>query len=376
MALQKKKLIYLFIFFLSGLFILFAFYSKDYSRNEQEDDFVVEKENTFEKTSLSEMLGQIFVIGFVGKEITPDVRSLFETIKPGGIIIFSRNIENESQLKNLISQFQKLSVKLTGLPLFVVVDQEGEPIRRIRWIDDGISQSEIKNENQAYWFGFYRGKKLKEMGINVNLAPVLDIAEKGDFIYSRCFQKDPLTNGKLAGEIINGQKDAGILTAIKHFPGYGGIKFNPEKVEIPILPSTPEIKQFELAIKSKPEFVMAGNVIYKSIDKEKIFSLSKKGTNFLRQKIKGDYLIMSDDLSSDVLEKKFPESQQVAMAIKAGINVIIIAGGKESHKRQLNAFYALKRAVKDKEIEKQVQNSIYKIIKLKKESLSGGIIGY
>jgi len=326
-------------------------------------------EKTLNKLSLEQKIGQMLLIGIEGQEITPEIEELVNSLHPGGILLLGRNIKNENQLENFIQSLQKIALEDTGLPLFIAVDQEGEPMNRIEFTKEKTSQSEIKNIEQSFEIGFNRGKELKELGINLNLAPVLDIAQPGDFLFERSFQKDSQLAGELAKVLISGQKESGILTAIKHFPGYGGISFNPERIKLPVLSEIPEISQFEKAFEARPEMIMAANVIYSEIDKNSPFTLSQKSIEFLREKLKNDFLIISDDLSSPVLKKEFSLEKTITLAVKSGVDILIVAGF-DNPEDPSSAFNALLEAVKTGEIsEAKINKPALKIIKLKQNML-------
>ena len=327
------------------------------------------EEKILENLTLEQKVGQLFLIGFEGKILTSQLENLIKTIHPGGVLLLQRNIENKEQLTKLIKELQKISFEDNGLPLFIVVDQEGEPMSRIKFLNEKTPQSEIKNVEQAFEVGFSRGQELKNLGINLNLAPVLDIIEPGDFLYSRSFQKNPEETGKLAKALISGQKQARIFTAIKHFPGYSGIAFNPERVKLPILSKIPEIAQFIKALESQPEMVMTSNVVYTEIDNNFPFTLSPKGIQFFKNELKNDFLIISDDLSSPVLKKEFSLKNTVILAFQAGVDILIVAGFDEPEDPS-QAFNFLLEAAKNGEIsEKRIEQSVLKIIRLKENLL-------
>jgi beta-N-acetylhexosaminidase len=326
-----------------------------------------EEEKILKDLSLEEKIGQLFIIGFEGENLTPEIENLLKTIHPGGVILFLRNIEDENQLKKLISDLQKISLEDNGLPLFVAIDQEGGLVRRIKWLNDETSQAEIRNTKEAFQIGLERGNGLKTLGINLNLAPVLDIAKEGDFLYNRSFRGSPAEIGILAQGLISGQKEADIFTAVKHFPGYGGISFNPETEIVPILEKTPEISQFQKAFEAKPELIMTANVIYSDIDKNLPFTFSSEGIQFLKNKIKDEYLIISDDLSSKILKEEFTLKNSVILAKKAGIDILLVAGWKQPED-PLEAFDAILEATKNGEIpEEKINKSVLKIIRLKQK---------
>ena len=335
--------------------------------NRKSENFLTEEEKILKKLSIEEKIGQLFMIGFEGTALTSEIKDLFKVVRPGGVILFSRNIQDANQLKKLIRDLQNLSLEENGLPLLVAVDQEGGVVRRIQWLEDKISQAEIKNTDQALQIGLERGAGLRELGINLNLAPVLDVTQQSDFLHNRSFQKNPEETGELGKGLISGQKEAGILTAVKHFPGYGGISFNPETIKLPFLLKIPEIFQFQKAAEAEPELIMTANVVYSEIDEKLPFTLSPKGIQFLKEKIKGDYLIISDDLSSKVLKDNFSLENSVILAKKAGVDILLVAGGNQEQD-QLKVFNALLQTVEKREInEKQINDSVLKIIKLKQK---------
>jgi len=325
--------------------------------------FGEETEKILSELTLEQKIGQLFIIGFEGKVLNSEIENLIKELHPGGILLLGRNIENEEQLKELISSLQEIALKDTGLPLFIAVDQEGGLISRIEWIEKS-AQSEIENPEQAYLVGQTRGKELLGLGVNLNLAPLLEVSLATDFIFERSFQKNSEKTAELAKALIQGQKQAGILTAIKHFPGYKGISFNPEE-RLAAIDKIPEISQFQDAMKSFPEMIMVSNAIYKELDQELPFSFSKKGIQFLKSKIKGNYLVISDDLSQNSLLNRFSLKEIVALPVKAGADILIFSGWRMPIEEGILAF---QEAVENGEIsEQRINQSVFKIIELKQK---------
>lgn len=334
-----------------------------------EEKAILSPEEQLERKSLEEKIGQLLIVGFEGKIVTPEVEELFETIHPGGVILFSRNIENVEQFKKLTADLQNLSEEKNNLPLFIAIDQEGGAVRRINWLNDQIAQSEIVDETQAYEVGFSRGQALKDLGINLNLAPVLEVAKEEDFICERTFKKDSKVTGELAAKLINGQKQAGIFTSVKHFPGYVDIDFDPENDRLPKVKKTPEHGQFKKTKEAQPEMVMTANVIYEDIDPENPFTFSKKGIEMLRENLGGDFLVISDDLTSKVLTESYPPAKPVVLAKKAGVDLLLM--GWEESETLIESFLELKKSVESGEISlEETDETVLKILKLKENPLS------
>jgi len=369
---SKKNKILLLLLIIEIFGVAFYLILTELQKKEMEPESIkislTEEEKILEKLSIEEKVGQLFIIGFEGTTLTSEIKDLFKAVRPGGVILFSRNIHDVNQLKKLIRDLQNLSLEENDLPLFVAIDQEGGLVRRIQWIEDEISQAEIKNNDQAYQTGLKRGSELKNLGINLNLAPVLDITQESDFLYNRSFQRDPEITGELSKNLILGQKDSGIFTTIKHFPGYGGIFFNPETIKIPTVSQIPEVSQFQKAMEAQPELIMTANVIYSEFDEKLPFTFSPKGIQFLKEKIKGDYIVISDDLSSKVLKESFSLENSIILAKKAGVDILLVAGWNQTHQDQFNSFNALLETVQQKEIdEKQIDDAVLKVIRLKQK---------
>jgi len=325
--------------------------------------FEEKTEKILDKLTLEQKIGQLFIIGFEGKVLNSEIEKLIKGLHPGGILLLGRNIEDKEQLKKLVGSLQEIALEDAGLPLFIAVDQEGGPISRIEWAER-TPQSEIENPEQAYLVGQTRGKELLGLGVNLNLAPLLEVSLATDFIFERSFQKNPEKTAELAKALIQGQKQAGILTAIKHFPGYKGISFNPEE-KLAAIEKIPEISQFQDTMKSFPEMIMVSNAIYKEFDQDLPFGFSKKGIQFLRSKIEGNYLIISDDLSQNSLLDKFSLKEIVALPVKAGVDILIFSGWRMPVEEGILAF---REAVENGEIfEQRINQSVSKIIGLKQK---------
>jgi len=310
-------------------------------------------------------LGQLFIVGFDGTTVTPQLENFLTTYRPGGVLLLSKNIENAEQLSSLIQNLQDVSVRETGLPLFIAVDQEGGEISRIGFLEEKTPQSEIAYTDEAYNIGLNRGEELKQLGVNLNLAPLLDDMQGGDFYYARTFQKSPDLTGDLAKYLIDGQKAAGILTAVKHFPGYVGESLNPESSLLSL--EVPEISQFQRAIQAEPEFVMIANAVYPEIDDSLPLTFSPLGISYLKDNLGSSALIISDDLAQSSLLDKFSLQDIVTRPIAAGVDVLIFSGWRFPVTQGMDAFF--EAANSGKISDTKLQEEVSKIISLKQNLL-------
>ena len=318
-----------------------------------------------QQMTLEQKVGQLFCIGFDGTAMGPEIEGLIRTVRPGGVILFGRNVADAGQVRALDAQLQALSREVSGQPLFIATDQEGGKIRRINWTDDNVSQANVTSPQQAYDIGLQRGRALKDLGINLNLAPVLDAGVEGDFLTKneRCFTGGADRIGTLAGSMISGQKAGGIFSTAKHFPGYGGITFDPENDHIAVVNQLPQYSQFKQVAKAQPEFVMAvASAIYTPLDANLAFTLSPAGINLLRKTISGDYLLITDDLGTKTLKETYTLKVAVTQAFKAGVDVLLVCHSPDP----LEAFHHMVDAVRSGEIsETEVNQRVGKILQMK-----------
>ncbi len=313
------------------------------------DDIIIEKD-LLENLSLEQKIGQLFIIGIEGKELDEKTERLMREVKPGGILLLGRNIDNKEQLKRLVSSLQEISLAETGFPLFVAADQEGGLISRLSWVES-TPQSEV---GDGYEKGLLRGKQLKESGVNLNLAPLVEKAFPSDFIYERSFQAEDREAIEKASGLVRGQKEAGILTCVKHFPGYTGIDFNPEE-DLAFKEKIPSLHRFREVLKEGPEMVMISNAVYG----DEIFS--KNVFNLLNS----DLVVITDDLSQNSLLKEFSLKEIVVSPFLAGSDILLFSGWRSSVEEGVEAF---KEAFEEGKIaEERIDSSVLKILELKNE---------
>lgn len=316
-----------------------------------------------------EHVGQVLMIGFEGKSVTPELRSLMETVRPGGILLLGRNIESKEQVRKLVRDLQQISLENTGSKLFVAVDQEGGVISRIPFAED-TRQSDLQDYDHAFLVGKERAEDLADIGVNMNLAPVLDSRNPGDFVYPRSFQKNFTESLEIAKGLIVGHQEGNVIAVPKHFPGYDTISFNPEESEIPRVARTPDTLLFPSIFYQVPlPFVMISHVIYKDMDPHAVFPFSSKGIQFAKKELGSNILIMSDDILSPAFLKHFSYRDIGRNAVKAGVHMMIAAGYPDPG--VVLEFYTefMQEIEQDKELKDMTQESSKRIMEVKKEML-------
>jgi beta-N-acetylhexosaminidase len=316
-------------------------------------------------------IGQVLIVGFEGTVFTPELAELIAEIQPGGVLLLRRNIENASQVKQLVADLQRASIKASGYPLFVAVDQEGWPINRVSWAKPQTAQSALEDFSQAYLVGQDRAGILAGLGFNMNLAPVLDSTAPSDFLFSRSVQKVYDEAQEVIKGLVWGHEKEGVLVVPKHFPGYDGISSNPEYDEIPTVSSLPDTELFTGVFENTSQkFVMLSHVVYEDIDAVRPFPFSPEGIRYLKQELSEDVIIMTDDLVSPSLTGTYDAAEIGARALSGGAEILLVAGHQDAG--LVAEFYKGLRTIveSDSSLQARVRGASQKILSAKQDFLS------
>lgn len=333
-------------------------------------------EEQIRSMSLEEKVGQLLVVGIPGKKISPKTQGFIKKIKPGSVILFGRNIDSYKQVRTLTDQLQSLSQKYSKLPALIMVDQEGGYVTRVKVgtsLPSALSLAQTRHPKFIRTYSKTMGLMLNRLGINMNLAPVLDVSDpnSASFIGSRSFGESPEDVSVLGGAFALGQWDAGVIPTAKHFPGHGGLKTDSHK-ETPSknlsreqLLKT-EAKPFEAFARLRvPTAMMLGHVSFPQIDERGYpAAFSKKlNSDLLRGDLSYHGLAITDDLEMAGAEKVGNIAERTVQAVLAGNDMIMVAW---SEKRQLGAHKTLLQAVKSGNIsEERLNQSLRRILSIK-----------
>ena len=278
------------------------------------------------------------IFGIKGHKLTIKERHLLKKVKPWGVILFSRNIKDILQLKNLINDIKNI-FKDKKYP--ILIDQEGGKVSRLDKIIDLSIFSQnyfgllYKNKKKSF-FSYYKtyvdkvSDILKTVGVNINTVPVLDVRRKKTHtvIGSRSFSENPLKVLKLGKLCIDFYNKNKIATVIKHIPGHGLSKFD-SHYKTPIIKATKRelINNDFMPFKSsKALFAMTAHIIYSSYDPYNPATHSKIVINdVIRDHINFKGLLISDDISMKSL--KFNLEENTIRALNAGCNLILHCNG-------------------------------------------------
>ncbi|MEM7180728.1 MAG: glycoside hydrolase family 3 protein [Spirochaetota bacterium] len=284
----------------------------------------------------SEKAGQLLHFTIPGKTVTPAVAKKISKLKPGGIIFFANNIGNPREIKTLTTSLQLTMQKAQGLPLLISTDQEGGKVVRIT---KGVTQfpsamalGQSGNPNYSYAVGFLTSYQLKKLGINLLLAPSLDINNnpRNPVINTRSFGADSATVIRIGLAYERGARRGGAIPVIKHFPGHGDTNVDSHKGLPVIEKKLQQLEQMELtpfrqAIANGAQAVMSAHIIYPQLDKKYPATLSPKVLRaILRKKFGFNGIVMTDAMEMDAISKNYQNENTAALAIKAGADIILL----------------------------------------------------
>ncbi len=377
---MRKKL----IIYLAVLLILITFPVQ--AEDLKEENFIITRFNRgveyFMDTriaamSLEEKVGQLFQVGFSGSTVNDEIKDLIENYHIGGVIYFSRNIKNPAQTAELSNNLQQLALDSgSGFPLFISADQEGGTVTRLKGATHfpgnmalGAAQSKNLTEKVAQ----ATASELKNLGINVNLAPVLDVNNNpaNPVIGVRSFGEDPELVAELGMSYIKGLQSEGITATAKHFPGHGDTDTD-SHLDLPIIKhqrsrlDEVELYPFKKAIEAGVDSIMTAHVYFPAIEKEEGIpaTLSKSVlTDLLRDELKFEGLIITDCMEMNAIVNTFGTVEGAVRTIEAGSDTVLVS---HSYQQQKKAIEAVIEAVKSGRIsEKRIDQSVKRILTLK-----------
>ena len=293
--------------------------------------------STLELSELNRKLGRLFMAGLPGKVVDPQTAVLIREYGLGGVILFARNIEEPVQLATLCHDLQDLAMQAHGIPLFLAVDQEGGRVARLnepftRFPGNGAIGDAVDPGNKAVEFARVTAREMKLVGLNMNLAPVVDVnrGEPEKHLAGRMFGDDPEKVAWLGSRVIQELQGGGIMAVAKHFPGLGKATRDPH-LDLPTI----ELSRKELEAINLPPFkaavdagvtgVMTSHAVYPLLEAEHPGTLSKAVVGkLLREEMGFEGLILTDDLEMGAIEKSWGVPRGAVTAFEAGADILLI----------------------------------------------------
>lgn len=315
------------------------------------------------------------MLGFSGTKPGSGIKRLITEYGLGGVVLFGCNIEKPQQVAGLCEELQDLALDNSpAIPLFIAIDQEGGRVTRIK---EGITLlpkmatlGATGSPELAYSLGQVIGRELRFMGINMDLAPVLDVDSQphNPVIGDRSLGDNPDLVAKLGCEFYKGLHQAGVLAVGKHFPGHGDTEAD-SHLRLPVVNQDRrvleqrELVPFKAAIASGLEVIMPAHVLYSALDVDNPATLSAGIlTGLLRRELGFKGLVLSDDMLMKAIDQnKLP--RMAVGAIQAGVDMLLF-GHEDAPIPQI--IEALHQAVREKLISaERIKQAVSNVLQLK-----------
>lgn len=301
----------------------------------------------------------------------------FNQYPVGGMVYFQANIQSGDQVKTMLSAMQRYSNERVGIPVFTGTDEEGGRVVRVAGsgiagitnVGDMLSIGAAGDTNNAFQVGETIGHYLKQLGFNVDFAPVADIFdnENNTVIGDRSFGSDPQLVAQMVAREVEGFHEAGICATLKHFPGHGNTDEDSHSGTAYLGKSLEEMADcewvpFQAGIEAGADFVMMGHISVPAVTGEKIpASLSRKMvTDILRKRLRFNGIIITDSLSMGAISQNYSSAHAAVQAIKAGVDMLLMPVDFSA------AYQGVLDAVHRQELsEERIDESVKRILKVK-----------
>jgi len=295
--------------------------------------------------TLREAIGQLFILGFEGRAPSFAVEAFIREHNPGGVILFARNLGSPEEIATLTNALQAAA----PTPLFVAIDQEGGEVARLQppftqW-PSAATVGDVGSSELAYALGKAMAQELLAVGINMNLAPVLDVLTNpaNPIMAGRCFANDPEGVTRLGMAFFRGLKAMGVLAVGKHFPGHGDTTVD-SHLGLPVVPHDQarlwavELAPFVAAIDGGIPALMTAHLLVPALDPERPATLSRPIlTELLRERLGFSGLLVSDDLLMRGIADTTPPGEAAIRFLEAGGDCVLICRDEAAQRQAILA---------------------------------------
>jgi beta-glucosidase-like glycosyl hydrolase len=329
--------------------------------------------------SLERKVGQMIMVAVPGTGMGDGIEPIIKNYLPGGVILYGKNLTSLENNVRFIEDMQRCSMGSAGIPLFVSVDQEGG--RVIRFVP-GVTQfpgtmaaGVCGDGDLVYRWGRILGLQMRMTGVNMNLAPVLDVNNNpgNPVINTRSFGSDPRLVADLGASYIEGLQESRCVAVGKHFPGHGDTDKD-SHLTLPVIRydmkrlSEVELVPFRKAIRAGVDCIMTAHIAYPAIlGNDEPATVSKRMlTGLLREEMGFRGLVITDDMEMHAISRRQDLGQATVSTVLAGADIVLVSSN-DSRGGSIPVIYnAIKKAVLDKQIsEERLNESVRRIIEVK-----------
>lgn len=322
-------------------------------------------------------IGQLLMVGFSGTELSSEFIDWLQEFRPGGVILFSRNLVDPEQVAQLTNSLQEHA---PNPPLLIAIDQEGGRVSRLPQgftiFPSAASVAACQSPDVAYGVAEITAKELRAVGINMNMAPVLDVNSNpaNPIIGNRAYGETPKQVCTFGVATMQGLQDHGVIPCGKHFPGHGDTTTDSHKV-LPVVNADRErlndieLEPFRHAIQHGLPTLMTAHVHYPALDAEAPATLSRTIlTDLLRDELGFKGVTLTDDMEMRAILDHRSIGEASVRSLQAGADIVLIC---HQQPRQTEAVLAIEQALDRGELSMDhLSASLERIAALKKTHLS------
>lgn len=340
---------------------------------------MTETERIVSEMTVEEKVGQMMMVGFEGAD-AQGAAALVDTLHIGGLVLFARNIDTNEQVTQMNATLQQLAFD-AGHPvgLLIAVDQEGGKTRRFTDIGPYYSEPMIGEmpedaaEQTARLQASSAARDLKRIGINTNLAPVLDVSGGwGSVMDVRSFSDDTDLVTRLGAEAVKGYVGASTICAPKHFPGLGSAEGDPEEEMARLEMSAEDITTYELppfaaAIEAGAPMIMVTHMVVPALDATEAPATISGPImkELLRSQMGFAGVIITDDLEMGSITGTMSVSEAAVQAVAAGADIVMVAHTLEE---QQAVHAALVAAIESGQLDgAEIDAAVGRILEMKQQ---------
>lgn len=329
--------------------------------------------------SLKNKIGQLFMVSVYQLDeaesknqtsVTSNMKKTLKKYPAGGIVMFAKNIDNRKQTQTMIKELQNASY----VPLFMAVDEEcgtvsriaSNPKMKMTAYPSAQEVGETYSDKQIAKMGQTQGKELKELGFNMNLAPVADVLtnQNNTEIGDRSFGSNSKKVASIVSSLVKNMQKQQISATVKHFPGSGETGGDTHRGSTETYQTIEKLrdndfKPFKAGIKANVDAIMVSHLMLSNVtDEKEPSSLSSRVvSDILRDELEYKGIIMTDAMNMKAITDNYSAGEAAVKAIKAGVDLIVMP---DDYKQ---AYKAIQQAIKSGKIkESRIDESVRRVI--------------
>ncbi len=316
--------------------------------------------------SVERAVGQLLIMSFDGTRAPAYIRRRLRNGEGAGVILFGKNAPDSETLKSLTDSLQRAA----GGGAIVATDQEGGDIRSVPFAAPEPSQGALTTPDAAAQAASDGASALSGEGINVNLAPVADVASgPASVVAGRAYGGDPETVPSMVVAAVRAHDDGGVAATVKHFPGLGAAGANTDDAPVTVSSSRKQIEEadlppFRAAVEADVPLVMSSHALYPSLDEEDIASQSSRVLGgLLREELGFEGAVVTDSIEAQAVLDRSDLAEAAVRSVRAGNDLVLMTGSGS-----WNEIYPalIERAENDRDFATRVREAAGRVAALKK----------